>query len=182
MKWYCVFTHPFKEVLVTGYISQTLGLECYHPTFKQRVIIRRIKREIVRPLFPRYIFCHFNLAISYRSVRYASDVVDVVSVGREPIEVADNIISTLRRRELTAISEAEGDFSTLPSPGSKVEITGGVMRGLEGLFLRPMDDSERVAILLSTLNASVVVERSQCRVMQRPGTSSSLLSARRCLI
>ena len=173
MKWYCVYTHPQKEAIAAGFIGDTLGLECFYPKLKQRVIIRRVKREIVRPLFPRYIFCRFDLATSYRSVSYASDVASVVSLGRKPIEVGDEIIAALKSRASSSPKQDEIHAEEIISPGSRVEIVSGVMRGLEGLFLRPMNDSERVAILLSTLNASVVVERSQCRVVEPPSLRMS---------
>lgn len=175
MKWYCIYTHPQKEAIAAGFITETLGLECFYPKLKQRVIIRRVKREIVRPLFPRYIFSRFDLAISYRSVSYASDVASVVSLGRKPIEVSDDIIAALKSRASASPEKDEIHSDAIMSPGSRIEIVGGVMRGLEGLFLRPMNDSERVAILLSTLNASVVVERSQCRLVTPPpmGMSAS---------
>jgi transcription antitermination factor NusG len=168
MKWYCVYTHPLKEAIASGFITETLGVECFYPKLKQRVIIRRVKRDIVRPLFPRYIFCRFDLATSYRSVSYASDVVHVVSLGRQPIEVSDEIIAALKSRASASPKQDEIQAESMMSPGSRIEIVSGVMRGFEGLFLRPMNDSERVAILLSTLNASVVVERSQCRLVETP--------------
>jgi len=168
MKWYCVYTHPQKEAVAAGFITETLGLECFYPKLRQRVIIRRVKRDIVRPLFPRYIFCRFELAAFYRSVSYALDVVSVVSLGRKPIQVSDDIIAALKSRVLASPKKDEIHSDATMSPGSRIEIVSGVMRGLEGLFLRPMDDSERVAILLSTLNASVVVERSQCRLVMPP--------------
>src|SRR5690606_16399000 len=120
---------------------------------------------IVRPLFPRYIFCRFDLATSYRSVSYASDVVSVVSLGRKPIEVSESIIAALKSRASASPRRDEIASAMIMSEGSRIEIVSGLMRGLEGLFLRPMNGSERVAILLSTLNASVVVERSQCRIV-----------------
>lgn len=168
MNWYCVYTHPLKEAIVADFIDGKLGLECYYPKLRQRVVIRRVKREVVRPLFPRYVFCRFDLGTSFRSVSYAADVVNVVSLGRRPIEVDDDIIAALRSRAAASPEKDEIVDEPALSPGSKIEIISGIMRGLEGLFLRPMNDSERVAILLSTLNASVVVERSQCKVVAAP--------------
>ena len=154
--------------MAAGFIVETLGLECFYPKLKQRVIVRRVKRDVIRPLFPRYIFCRFDLATSFRSVSYATDVVNVVSLGRKPIEVSDDIIAALKSRAVGSPQQDLIQSDAMMPPGSRIEIVSGVMRGLEGLFLRPMDDSERVAILLSTLNASVVIERSQCRLVVPP--------------
>jgi len=165
MKWYCLYTHPQKEGLVARQLGRMSGLECYYPKLKQRVTIRRVKREAIRPLFPRYLFCRFDASASYRLVRYSSEVVSVVNIGGEPIEVNECIIEGLKARATAAGVSDEILVEPELNPGTKMMIVSGCMRGLEGLFLRPMSGSERVAILLSTLNASVVVERSQCKVL-----------------
>jgi transcriptional antiterminator RfaH len=168
MKWYCIYTHPLKEAIVADFIGEKLGLECYYPKLRQRVVIRRIKRETIRPLFPRYVFCRLDLGTSFRAVSYAPEVVNVVSLGRKPIEVGEDIITALKSRATASSAKDEIVDEPILSAGSKVEIVSGLMRGLEGLFIRPMNDSERVAILLSTLNASVVVERSLCKIVSAP--------------
>ena len=70
MNWYCIHTKPKKEKLVEHYLQNELGLETYYPRLKRKKTIRRIRHEVLEPLFPRYLFCKLNLTESYRAVTY----------------------------------------------------------------------------------------------------------------
>ena len=160
MKWFCVYTKPQKESQVTAYCRTILGLECYLPRLKQHRTIRRKRQLVVSPLFPRYFFCRFELGESYRSVRYAPDALDLVSVGTAPAVVQDSLISDLKGWA------GEGDdIITLKSElavGDAVEITDGPMRGLSATILQVDDARDRVALLLTILHgAQLTVSRSQ---------------------
>ena len=81
MNWYCVHTKPRKEKQVAAYLHERLSLETYFPRLKQRKTIRRVRRLVTGPLFPRYLFTRFDFSAEYRAVRYSPDVLDVVSSG-----------------------------------------------------------------------------------------------------
>ena len=162
MNWYCVYTKPLKEKSTASYLSGMLGFECYYPKLVQSVVIRRVRRIVKRPLFPRYFFCRFDPDEHLRTVRYAADVVDIVNSGMRPLEVHENIIDGLRAE---ANGPAEDEILAEPElfPGCRLEIVSGPLRGLEGVLLRTMDDGQRVAVLLSALNlGSVVTDRCHC--------------------
>jgi transcriptional antiterminator RfaH len=162
MHWYCVHTRPTKESQVADYCSTTLGLETYYPKLRQHRTIRRKRQLVTRPLFPRYLFCRFDLQTVYRVVRYAPDVVDLVHIGDKPAVVSDVIIETVRKW-----AGSEVDVITLASefqPGDSVEIADGPLRGLSAVVLRVAEDRDRVAILLSMLhNAHLTISRTQLR-------------------
>lgn len=161
MKWFCVYTKPQKEAQVAGYCRSMLGLECYLPRLKQHRTIRRKRQVVVSPLFPRYLFCRFDLAQHYRSVRYAPDALDLVSVGPDPAVVQDALVSDLKGWA----GEGDNDIITLqPSlaVGDAVQITHGPMRGLSATILQVDDARDRVALLLTILHgAQLTVSRSQ---------------------
>ncbi|WP_432214597.1 transcription termination/antitermination NusG family protein, partial [Salmonella enterica] len=69
MKWFCVYTKPQRETYVASYCRDTLGLECYLPQLRQHRTIRRKRQLVTSPLFPRYLFCRFDLGAAYRAVR-----------------------------------------------------------------------------------------------------------------
>jgi len=161
MNWYCIHTRPVKESQATQYLKEMLGLETYFPRLKQQKTIRRVRRIVTRPLFPRYLFCRFDLGEHYRAVRYAPDVIDVVTFGERPATVSDALIGELRGWAGEAV-----DVITLwpcLGPGDRVEITEGPMRGLQAVILHETNDSDRVAVLLSILEcgAKVMINRSQ---------------------
>lgn len=161
MNWYCIHTRPLKENNVVAYLHETLGLETYFPRLKRQKTIRRVRRVVTGPLFPRYLFCNFDLSVRYRAVRYAPEVIDVVSFGERPAVVDDAMIAELR----SWAGEAVDVITIQPSlrPGDQVEITDGPMRGLQAVILNSRNDRDRVTVLLSILEcgAQMMISRSQ---------------------
>jgi len=160
-RWLCVHTRPRKEAGAERYCRDVLGLDTYYPRLKRLKTIRRVKRWVVGPLFPRYFFCHLNLAQNFRAVQYAPQVVGVVSFGGHPTPVDDSIIEQLQQWA----GEAVDIVTVRPGfhPGDLVEIADGPLRGLQAIVLQDMSDRDRVAVLLSTLGcqARLIVSRSQ---------------------
>ncbi len=159
MNWYCIHTRPKKEQQIAAHLSDSIGLETYYPRLRQYRTIRRVRKLVTSPLFPRYFFCRFDAAINFRAVRYAPDVIDVVRTGAVPSIVDDSLIDELRRWAGDA-----GDVITMTSPlraGDNVEITSGPLRGLSAVILRTSDDRDRVGILLSLLNADAQMSISR---------------------
>src|SRR6266404_4966830 len=160
-RWLCVHTRPRKEAGAERYCREVLGLDTYYPRLKHLKTIRRVKRWVVGPLFPRYFFCRLNPAQNLRAVHYAPQVIGVVSFGDHPTLVDDTIIEQLQQWAGEAI-----DIVTVRPglhPGDIVEITDGPLRGLQAVVLQEMSDRDRVAVLLSTLGcqARLIVSRSQ---------------------
>ena len=161
MNWYCVHTRPLKEQHVASFLEERLGLESYFPQLRRQRTIRRVRRMVTGPLFPRYLFCRFDLGSHYRSVRYAPEIVDVVSFGQRPAVVGDAMIAELKgwAGEAVDLITLQPDFQ----PGDRVEIIDGPMRGLPAVILHCSNDSDRVAVLLSILEcgAQMNISRTQ---------------------
>jgi transcriptional antiterminator RfaH len=147
--WYCIHTRPQKESLVAAHCRVSLGLEVYYPQLRETRTIRRVRRVVTGPLFPRYLFCRFDAGQSYRAVRYAPDAVDVVHAGIQPAAVSDALIAELR----AWAGDALDVISLRPAlrPGDTVEITTGPLRGLPAVIVHTDDAHRRVSILLSLL-------------------------------
>lgn len=162
LSWFCVYTKPQREASVAHYCREMLHLQSYLPLLRQHRTIRRKRQMVTSPLFPRYLFCHFDLAHSFRAVRYAPDVLDLVHVGAKPARVDDQLIADLRSWA------GEGDdIITLPcdlKAGDDVEVTDGPMRGLSATILHVDDARDRVALLLNILQgAQLTLTRSQLK-------------------
>jgi transcriptional antiterminator RfaH len=149
LQWHCIHTRPQKESLVAAHCRTALGLEVYYPQLREMRTIRRVRRWVTGPLFPRYLFCRFDPGLSYRAVRYAPDAVDIVHAGTSPAAVSDALIADLR----AWAGEALDVISLRPAlqPGDAVEITAGPFRGLPAVIVHTDDAHRRVAILLSLL-------------------------------
>lgn len=163
MEWYCLHTRPKKEAQVVEYCRSILGIETYFPRLREQRIIRRVRRVVVNPLFPRYVFCRMDEAAMYRAVRFAPEVIDIVHSGYRPTAVAPALIAELK----SWAGEAVDVVSLQPvlRPGEEVEITHGPLRGIRAVIVRATDDQHRVSILLSILQcgAQMTVPRADLR-------------------
>jgi transcription antitermination factor NusG len=161
VNWFCIHTRPKKESQVATLLRDEIGREVYLPRLRLRRTIRRVKRVVITPLFPRYLFCRMDMGLHYRSVRYAKDVIEVVRFGEHAAVVPDSVIEELRRWAGEAV-----DTVTLEPElreGDMVEIADGPMRGLRALIVNMRNDRDRVTVLLTMLRhgAQMVIGRSQ---------------------
>jgi transcriptional antiterminator RfaH len=163
MNWFCIHTKPKKENQVETYCRALLGLETFYPQLRAYGTLKRMRRLIIGPLFPRYLFCRFDIATSYRAVRYAPDSLAIVNLGGRAAIVDDSLIAELKQwvKEGSEMSEASRTFSS----GDSVEITDGPLQGLAAVILHAHDDQDRVSILLSLLSgdARITIRRDSLK-------------------
>ena len=109
----------------------------------------------IRALFPGYLFARFCAADSLRAVTYSRGVVRVVGAGDRPSPVEDAIIESIRAR-----IGADGCVELIErglGGNDRVRITSGPLAGWSGVFERELSDSQRVVILIETLQQGRVV-------------------------
>ena len=155
MDWLAVETKPNYESLAQLSLER-LKVETFFPKIRQEKLIRRVRKTVIGPLFPRYLFARFDLDIHFRAVNYAQGVRRVVVFGSTPVVVNESIIESLRSR----LSEG---FVTIKkqsySPGQIVIINEGPLSGLEAIFKKEMSGQRRAVLLLRALsNARVVID------------------------
>lgn len=160
MHWFCIHTRPAKEQQAVQYCSDVLRVQTYFPRLQCQRVIRRVKRVVTRPLFPRYFFCRIDPAQHFRALRYAPEVIDVVSFGGQPAIVPEEVITTLQGWAGETVDLLQ--FQTTCRVGDHVRIVNGPLRGLEAVVCAETKDPERVAVLLSILScgARVTINRS----------------------
>ena len=147
MPWYAVSTKPHQEKQAELHINQC-GIECFLPLLKERKIIRRIRKTVVEPLFPGYLFARFDPDKHCRAVRYATGVRKIVEFGSGPVELDATMIDAIKERL------NNGYVTLMPVRlvhGQILHINGGPLAGLEAVFVREMTDRKRVLLLLNTL-------------------------------
>jgi len=157
LPWYAVYTQARREDLAEANL-QAFGVGVFCPRYRQRVILHGYNREVVRPLFPGYLFAAFAPR-DFRAVHYAHGVRGVVAFGGELAIVPANLLASI-----TAHMQ-DGYVVLSPpqlEPGQRVEIIAGSFRGYTGLFQSGLKGSERVAVLLDTLKyqARIVLDRA----------------------
>lgn len=160
MNWFCVHTKPLKEAPAATYCREALGVETYFPRLRREKLVRRVRQVVCSPLFPRYFFSRLDVASQFRAVRFAPDVLDIVSFGGRPAIVGDEIIAGLR----AWAGEALDLISIQPAlrPGDLVQVTAGPLRGLQAVIMEENPKTDRVAVLLSILScgARTIVDRA----------------------
>lgn len=157
--WYVLYTHPKQETRAENNL-RAWNVETFNPKLKERRFNRfsSTPSYITKQLFVRYIFAHFNARYLLHKICFTRGVHSIVGFGGAPTPVEDEIISTIKSQL------GEDGFVRLVEPlksGDKVMINDGPMAKFTGVFERGIKNTDRVSILLTTVNyhCRVVVER-----------------------
>jgi transcriptional antiterminator RfaH len=155
--WFAIQVKPRRETFAAKNIEK-LEIEVLLPRIRFERLVRGSAQPAIKPLFPGYFFSRFCPEASFESVKTTSGVLRVVSSGRIPISVPEEVIQEIQRR-----IEEDGLIQVRPqvlAPGTLVTIQSGPFEGMMGRVERELDDHKRVAIFLETLfNARVLIER-----------------------
>ena len=79
----------------------------------------------------------------------------IVSAGNDPLAVPAGVIDEIRRRGPNGVVKIEEEFF---DRGEQLHVVEGPFRGFEAVFERYLSGAERVAILLTTIEASGLQE------------------------
>jgi transcriptional antiterminator RfaH len=155
--WFAIHAKPRRENLAATNLS-ALGIEILLPRVKVERLARGAAQQTTKPLFPGYFFARFCAEDSFESVKGTLGILQVVSSGRIPIPISDQVVQEIQDRV------QEDGFITIQRQGlvsgTRVTIQSGPFAGMIGRVERELDDQKRVAIFLETLlNARVLIER-----------------------
>jgi transcriptional antiterminator RfaH len=157
LSWFAIQAKPRRETFAAKNIEK-LGIEVLLPRIRFERLILGTALSGTKPLFPGYFFSRFCPEASFGSVKATRGVVRVVSSGRIPIPVAEQVIQEIQDR-----IEEDGLIKIRPrvlAPGTRVTIQGGPFEGMIGRVERELDDRKRVAIFLETLfQTRVLIDR-----------------------
>jgi len=154
--WYCIHVKPTKEDNVCHLLENLSEVEIFSPKIQIRKFLRSKPRMVVENLFPGYVFVKINALRYARMIRYTRGVRRIVGDHTgHPWTVDEAIIECIR-------SLANQGFVDLESPefsaGDTVRITDGPFAGLHGIFLSQMNATERVIVLLNTIESQTRVQ------------------------
>lgn len=160
LPWYAIHTKPRQEgraelnlrTLNVG----ALNVETFLPKVRERRSdpVTNQAVQVVKPLFPSYLFARFNVSTMLHKVWFTRGVAEVVNFGHKPAIVADEIIVLIRLQMGTEGYVKIGQEIAL---GDKVRIKGGLLDNVVGVFERNASAAKRVKLLLSAVNY-------QCRI------------------
>lgn len=158
-QWYVIYTKP-NEQERADFNLRAWGIETFNPKVKRATYNEFTGKPSYtsKPLFPRYIFARFDAERKMHKVHFTRGVSCILNFGQGPAMVDDEIIQFLR-------SQTGTDGFVKPreelNPGDAVVVREGPLKDLSGVLQDKVKGSDRVRILLATLNyqGSVVIER-----------------------
>jgi transcription antitermination factor NusG len=156
--WYVAYTRPRHEKLIAHQLQER-GVGSFVPLYTSVRHWKDRRKRLELPLFPGYVFVHMTLRRRLDLLRLPG-VVDLVCFQGRPAAVSSSEIEALRQG-LTAPTVLQ------PHPylqaGRRVRIRGGVLHGVEGIFVRQRGQT-RVVLSISLIQRSVAMEIDEADV------------------
>jgi transcriptional antiterminator RfaH len=158
-RWYVIHTHTKQEDRACSNLM-VLGVPIFNPKIRARRYNQfiTVPTYVTKPLFPRYIFAKFKMNKLYQKICFTRGICSVVSFGESPAPVDEEIIALIQS------NIKEDGFVRIYeeiTPGDKVIVEDGPLKNFAGVFVREMQDTDRIQILLETVSyqAHIEVER-----------------------
>jgi transcription antitermination factor NusG len=151
-EWFAVSVKPRHEKKV-AHVLDNKGYETFLPLYKQRHQYAARMRDFELPLFPGYVFSRFDL-LKRLPVMITPGVSRILGVGIDPTPVDPVEIASLRTALDKAVSAKALPFL---QTGNKVRISGGPLRGVEGIIVLVRSEP-RIVLSATLLQRSVLVE------------------------
>jgi transcriptional antiterminator RfaH len=152
--WIAASTHPHKEsTAISNLLRQ--GFEAYCPLIRRRWRHARKVQEVLRPLFPGYVFVAVNPTQRWRPILSTVGIRTLVRFGDSLGILPSRFVESLRSHEI----EGAVSLYSRPSsyePGDQVRLCEGPFEGLIATVLA-VEDHARLQILMHLLNRGVRV-------------------------
>ncbi len=150
-RWVAINTHPHREpIAIENLIRQ--NFEAYCPREFKRVRHARRVQDVLRPLFPGYVFAQVASEMTvWRPILSTYGVRTLVRIGDQPAFVDGSFIDGLRAREVDGVIAKPATPYKL---GQEVRLSGGPFDGLIGRIIE-MSDKDRLVLLTNLLQQDV---------------------------
>jgi transcriptional antiterminator RfaH len=159
--WAVVMTQPNREAVARQNLVRQ-QFEVYGPVVLRRVRHARRTQEVLRPLFPGYLFVGFDRdGATWRAINSTLGVRALVRSGDQVSWIDGEFIDGLRSREIDGvISRAASTFTA----GQNVRMADGAFDGLIAKILE-VDEKNRLVVLMEFLNRSVRIRVEHTQVL-----------------
>ncbi|HEX5470597.1 MAG TPA: transcriptional activator RfaH, partial [Lacipirellulaceae bacterium] len=127
-----VSTQPHREMLAIENLRRQ-AYETYCPRLRKRIRHARKVQDVLRPMFPGYLFVRVDTERQrWRPINSTVGVRAAVSCGDRLSFLSDGFIAALQAREIDGvIARPESDYR----PGQKIRVAGGPFDGLVATIL-----------------------------------------------
>lgn len=151
-EWYALLVRPRSEKTVSELLKQK-GYEDFLPLSSETHKWSDRFKVLKLPLFPRYLFCRFDLREKVQVLR-TQCVQRIVGFGGEPQPVPEEEISSLRKLLESGLHPQTCEYL---SNGQTVVVREGPLAGLRGSIIRTKGNC-RVVLSIHLLQRSVYAE------------------------
>ena len=156
--WVVASTHPHKEQVAVENL-QRQGFRAYCPRVRRRIRHARRLQQVLRPLFPGYVFIRLDPETEqWRSIDSTLGIRNLVRFGDRPGTIPNGFVAGLQLTEqggAVAVPRARDCYDV----GEKVRMREGPFEGLIATVLA-VTESERITVLMDMLCRSVRVRVS----------------------
>lgn len=154
-KWYVVKTRSRHEQVATDMLRRK-SFTIFFPEVSSWSKRKDRKKLIKRPLFPGYLFVHFELSNErWLEIKKTHGVVDLIKLHDEPEPIPEEQVLSIK-----AVVESGITITNRPylNKGDKVLVTNGPLKGAFGIFIRAEDKKGKLVVSVDLLNRSLEVE------------------------
>lgn len=150
-RWYALYVRSRHEKVVESGLRGK-GYVAFSPFYRtKRKRVDRIA-EIDVPLFPGYVFCHFD-ANKRLPILMTPGIVGLVGPSNRPEPVDETEIASIRTIALSGRPVQPWPFL---KSGQRVRLQAGPLAGAQGIFLR-VKDAWHLVVSVTLLQRSVSV-------------------------
>lgn len=151
-QWYAVRVRSRHEGTVARHLTAR-GLESFLPLYRRLNQWSDRAKKIDLPLFPGYVFCHFN-SEDRLPVLTVPGVVHVVGAGKIPAPIQESEIASIQAAVKAGLYREPWPYLQI---GNKVTIARGPLSGVEGILVG-FKGRERLVLSITLLQRSVAVQ------------------------
>ena len=152
LSWFAIRVRPRYEKQVAQSI-ESKSIKTFLPLYAARRRWSDRTKDLQRPLFDGYVFCHIDVA-KRLPVLVTPGVMHFVGIGKTPLPVDDGEIAAIQRVVRSGSVVRSWPFLR---EGERVRVDDGPLRNVEGILLRA-GDTDQVVISVSLLQRSIAVE------------------------
>ena len=158
--WAVVNTQPHREHIALENLQRQEFIP-YCPLLKRRHRHARRVTDVLRPLFPGYLFVKINPDQErWRPMLSTFGVRSVVRCGDKVSLLDDAFVQAIRARETDGVvSRPESPYQI----GQEVRVSGGAFDGLVATIVE-MREPDRLTVLMQLLNRAVKVNLDQGQI------------------
>jgi transcription antitermination factor NusG len=153
LRWYAVQVRSRHEKLVSGILFHK-GYTEFLPVYRARRRSCKGISEIDSPLFPGYVFCHFDIHDRRTPVLTTPGVIRLVGWAGVPATIDESEIVSIKRVLSSGIAAEPCPYI---AAGDAVQIESGPLAGVKGIYIRE-NKHQKLVVSMTLLQRSVMVE------------------------